>query len=264
MGGRDASLKVELRRKIMADVNVGHVVLRGIEEIEAGLRDQLGRVRILPVQSKRNSGQRTIVGRSEVRSGIPFVALGGAGDRDIIRKPGLGEDVFATCRQASNHFEGPADLGVVADRTSASIRGRRISARCRAIDPAIAVVVEVGIQAANIEPASIRQLVVGTARETEALAVVAVFAEIDSGDDGRDGSVERLCVESVLDIVDTSSVPVIARTEENAKLFLYSKTLTNRAIHFSKRAASVNRRIAADAVNVEGGPLAGGLGDQIH
>src|SRR5262249_53181197 len=124
------------------------------------------------------------------------------------------------------------------------------------INPAVAVVLEIRIQPANINVRPFAELVIPASRDSPAATVVAVFTLID-----RFVILLRLAsgqarhVGNWLVVVDPPAGPVERTADQHAKLFLRAEPLSHRSRRFHLPTPAKNRHIAAHSAQRNRRPL---------
>src|SRR5581483_6039541 len=110
-----------------------------------------------------------------------------------------------------------------ADRRAAVVgrlRRREEIAEAEAVDPAVAVVVELREESLERQARSGLDLIIEAAGKAEARALIAIFAEIDCRLHRNRSAAEVNRAGRRLDVVDVVAVSVVAAADEHAELMM--------------------------------------------
>ena len=124
----------------------------------------------------------------------------------------------------------------------------------RGINPVIAKVVEVRVEALQKNARSITQPIVQRAAKPAAIAIVAIIAQV----------IRARVSWSGLHVINAEAIPVIRTAEQRAQLLSFQKPTTQRPIKLVLRSSANNRSVTTQRLQDYRRPILGAFGPQVY
>ena len=143
--------------------------------------------------------------------------------------------------------------------------GSKNSTQLGRVNPILSVVIEAGIQPLEINGRHVSELVVDSAPEPIAGAVVVIFTQVHGVGTGINAAI--CCGEQSghrFYVINAAGVEVVASTENNPEALLPPEAIARSSGKLVKPAASRDRRIAAHPEKSQIGTIGGGLCQQVY
>src|SRR5262249_13066067 len=134
----------------------------------------------------------------------------------------------------------------------------------QAVHPAVAIVLEIGVQQARIKIRAVSQPVVGAPSDPPPRSVVPVIANINRVFPEH-WRTARECgeIRNGLDVVNTTAIPVIRAPDQQPEFLARAEALADCACRLDKAAATQDRHVATHTAECHRGPLTCRFCDQI-
>ena len=255
----DGAPKIALRGAFVGDGERAHRELRRVVHVHAVQDRERGEVRIAGVHAVGD-----VVGSGEVDARLiePVLACVRAGQLVVDQK--RSQRVLPAPGHADDLLVGPPILQRRIHRAVAVGHRRRqeVSGAWR-VHPAVAVVLEVGEQPADVKRRAGMAAMVDAAGHTDPRAVVPVLAQVERREDRHRAAADVRDVRARLEVIDAAAVPVVAPAPEHAPLLLRAQTRAARRRELRQAPATDDVGVAAHEAHARERLFAGHLGDQI-